>query len=205
MIVSIRGILQARGVDFLTIDVGGVGIQVFVPTSTLSTVGNLGDDVKLHTYLHFKEDALALYGFSFEEELRICRMLLNVAGMGPRTSLNALGVASPSTIVAAPQVRRQYVVQRGDNLWRISEAPAREHNQNIFQVMLVTKDLNQHAFIKDNINLLLSGATLDLPTLHDIEHGSVSETVLVSEIKKQNAAWAMHKDKSSQVALEVPE
>ena len=114
-------------------------------------------------------------------------------------------MAVQQKVVAAPQVRRQYVVQRGDNLWRISEQPAREHKQNIFQVMLVTKSLNTHAFIKDNINLLLSGATLDLPTLHDIEHGSVSETVLVSEIKKQNAAWAMHKDKSSQVALEISE
>lgn len=101
MIASILGKLESRGPDHVVVSVGGLGILVFVPTSTQAALGDLGEDVRLHTHLYFKEDTIALYGFAAPEELRLFRLLLNVGGMGPKTSLNALSALTPSQFVTA--------------------------------------------------------------------------------------------------------
>lgn len=101
MIASIQGRLESRGSDHVVVNIGGLGIQVFVPTSTQAAIGGEGEDVRLHTHLYFKEDTLALYGFAALEDLRLFRLLLSVGGMGPKTSLSALSALKPSQLVSA--------------------------------------------------------------------------------------------------------
>lgn len=101
MIASIQGTVEARGPDFVVINVGGIGLRVFAPVSTLSSVGEPGSKVRLDTHLYFKEDTIALYGFLNQEELRLFQMLLDVAGMGPRTALSALSVMSAPALATA--------------------------------------------------------------------------------------------------------
>ncbi len=101
MIASIQGRLESRSSDHVVVNIGGIGIQVFVPTSTQAAIGGEGEDVRLHTHLYFKEDTLALYGFASVEDLRLFRLLLSVGGMGPKTSLNALSALKPSQLVSA--------------------------------------------------------------------------------------------------------
>ena len=96
-----QGKLESRGPDHVVVNVGGVGLLLFVPTSTQASLGNLGADVRLHAHLYFKEDTLALYGFTTAEDLRLFRMLLSVGGMGPKTSLSALSAMTPSQLVSA--------------------------------------------------------------------------------------------------------
>ena len=60
-----------------------------------------GKQVRLHTHLHFKEDALALYGFATPDQLRLFLLLMNVSGIGPRNALRMLSVMSPMDLVAA--------------------------------------------------------------------------------------------------------
>jgi len=69
MIASLCGKLESLGSNGAIINVGGIGFQVYLPTSTLSTLGAIGKEVKLHTYLHLREDNAALYGFASTEEL----------------------------------------------------------------------------------------------------------------------------------------
>lgn len=101
MIASVHGRLESRGPDHVVVSAGGLGYLVFVPTSTQAVLGDIGDDVRLHTHLYFREDTLALYGFASQEELRLFRLLLNVGGMGPKTSLNALSSLNPGQLVGA--------------------------------------------------------------------------------------------------------
>ena len=101
MIASVQGVLDAIGPDFALVNVGGVSLQVFVPTSTLANLGPAGRRVVLYTHLYFKEDTLALYGFLTPEEQRLFRMLLNVGGIGPKTAMSALSVMSPSEFATA--------------------------------------------------------------------------------------------------------
>jgi len=49
MISTLHGTLEALGSDWAIIDVNGIGFQVYMPTSTLSTLGTIGEEVHLHT------------------------------------------------------------------------------------------------------------------------------------------------------------
>lgn len=89
MIASLRGRMAARGENFLIVEVGGVGFQVYVPSPLLELI-TPGQEVRLFTHLHVRENELALYGFETEEELGLFNLLLGVNGVGPRTALTVL-------------------------------------------------------------------------------------------------------------------
>lgn len=60
-----------------------------------------GEQLFLHTWLVVREDALTLFGFSSEPELRVFGQLIAVSGVGPRSGLGVLSEMSPSDIVRA--------------------------------------------------------------------------------------------------------
>ncbi len=72
-----------------------------MPTSSLSSLGKIGEEVKLHTYLHLREDNAALYGFTSADELRLFQTLLGVSGLGPKLALAMLSAMSPDKLVLA--------------------------------------------------------------------------------------------------------
>ena len=101
MIASLNGKLEALNSDGAIINVGGIGFRVYMPTSTLSTLGSVGKEVKLHTYLHLREDNVALYGFASTDELGLFQNLISVSGLGPRLALAMLSSMSIERLVTA--------------------------------------------------------------------------------------------------------
>jgi holliday junction DNA helicase RuvA len=101
MIVSVHGRLEALGSNWAVIDIGGIGLQVFLPSSTLVNLGAIGSDVKLYTHLHLREDMMALYGFSSAEELALFQSLLGVSGIGPKLALAMLSAMSADRLAMA--------------------------------------------------------------------------------------------------------
>jgi len=95
MIAGLHGKLESLGSDWAIINVGGIGFQVYMPTSTLSTLGAIGEEVKLHTHFHLREDNATLYGFGSADELGLFQTLIGVSGLGPKLALamlSAMGV-----------------------------------------------------------------------------------------------------------------
>ena len=92
MIASIRGNVSARE-PVLVIDVGGMGFAVNVSARTAARMPERGEAVSLLTYLHVREDQLALYGFSTARERALFLLLLSVSGIGPRLALQLLSSA----------------------------------------------------------------------------------------------------------------
>lgn len=101
MIAQLQGVLAATGKDFVVIQVGGVGFQVFVPQTFLDLHGGPGQETNLFTHLHVRENELALYGCGSEEELALFRMLLSVSGIGPKVALAILSFLPPDRLRAA--------------------------------------------------------------------------------------------------------
>ena len=66
MISSLNGSISQVGEGNLVVEVGGVGMLVYVP-DPLSDQLSPGQNVFLHTYLIVRQDALALYGFDSPE------------------------------------------------------------------------------------------------------------------------------------------
>lgn len=107
MIAGLRGTVEGRTVDGLLVGVGGLILHVHVPTSVLAACPPVGERLFLHTYLHLREDSVALYGFGSEQERDVFRVLLGVNGVGPRVSmalLSSLGIARLGAAVAQEQI-----------------------------------------------------------------------------------------------------
>jgi Holliday junction DNA helicase RuvA len=113
MIASLRGTVESLGSDWAVIDVAGVGFQVYMPTSTLSELGAVGQEVRLYTHLHLREDNVTLYGFASADELALFQTLIGVSGLGPRLALamlSAMNVEQLSMAIATGSVDLLMVV-----------------------------------------------------------------------------------------------
>ena len=102
MITGVIGILEATGPDWVQVRVGGsVSFQIFVPSSNIPDLGNIGEEVRLHTRLYIRDDEAVLFGFSNAESLRLFHQLNGISGIGPRISLSLLSTLGPQSLVAA--------------------------------------------------------------------------------------------------------
>jgi Holliday junction DNA helicase RuvA len=100
MIRMVRGIVVARGKDYLVLDVHGIGYKVFVPEPAALSA-DINEELTLHTYLQVREDALNLYGFTDTEELAMFELLIGVNGVGPKVAMSALSVLNPDVLRSA--------------------------------------------------------------------------------------------------------
>ncbi len=101
MITNIHGILEASRVDHAIIRVGGFGIQVFAPSSTLNRLTEPGIQVSLYTHFHMREDGIALYGFWTEADRDAFEQLIGISGVGPKVALSLLSVMDASALYKA--------------------------------------------------------------------------------------------------------
>ncbi len=90
MIVRVTGILAEVGEGWVVLEVGGVGLQVHVPSPLLDRLPPPGQSLSLHTYLVVREDGWALYGFETLQGRTLFERLLAVNGVGPRVALALL-------------------------------------------------------------------------------------------------------------------
>lgn len=90
MIGRLRGTIVRLGVESVVLEVGGVGYEVVVPVRALVELPGVGEDAVLHTHLHVREDQLALYGFGTSDDRDLFRLLLGIAGVGPKVAVAIL-------------------------------------------------------------------------------------------------------------------
>lgn len=101
MIGSIKGKIILKTDKFLIVETNGVGYKINVSTETLSKNKKIGEETLLWTHTHVREDALDLYGFPDRKELEFFEMLISVSGIGPRSALAILGIATIETLSKA--------------------------------------------------------------------------------------------------------
>jgi Holliday junction DNA helicase RuvA len=101
MIAAVRGEVLVRRHDHVVIDAAGVGYRLAVSAETLKAVPATGRETFLHAELIAREDSLALYGFSSEEERDLFRLLISVSGIGPKVAIAALCGGSARDLMRA--------------------------------------------------------------------------------------------------------
>jgi Holliday junction DNA helicase RuvA len=101
MIAAVRGEVMVRRADHVVVDAGGVGYRLAVSSETLKAVPATGREIFLHAELIAREDSLALYGFSSEEERDLFRLLISVSGIGPKVAIAALSGGTPRDLLRA--------------------------------------------------------------------------------------------------------
>lgn len=99
MISRITGTLLQLDLKNAIIDVAGIGYKVHMGGETIEALaGNVGSSVSLFTYLAVRENSLDLYGFKNQETLNMFELLITVSGIGPKSAMGILAVASEHTI-----------------------------------------------------------------------------------------------------------
>lgn len=101
MLAYIKGTLEMKLTDYVVIDAGGLGYKVYMSTTGMEKLGNIGDKVKVYTYYRVREDDISIFGFNTNEELRMFELLLSVSGVGARTALTMIAVSEPSEFAIA--------------------------------------------------------------------------------------------------------
>jgi Holliday junction DNA helicase RuvA len=89
MIATLRGEISQIEDNALVVEVGGVGLRVFVPAPVRGRA-KVGETIFLFTHLVVREDALTLYGFESQADRELFNMLLGVDKVGPKVALSVL-------------------------------------------------------------------------------------------------------------------
>lgn len=98
MIAYLRGKILQKGHGFVIINTdSGIGYQVFIHSAKYAEV-QLGDQLELYIHHHVKEDAQNLYGFNNFAELLFFKLLISISGVGPKSALGVLAVATVDDI-----------------------------------------------------------------------------------------------------------
>lgn len=97
MFAYIKGSLEVKTTGYVVIDVNGVGYKIFMSETAIEKIGEIGEIVKVHTYLRVREDDMSLYGFNTNEELRMFELLLQVSGIGAKSAITILSNITPSS------------------------------------------------------------------------------------------------------------
>ncbi|MDE6111738.1 MAG: Holliday junction branch migration protein RuvA [Eubacterium sp.] len=101
MIYNVKGILTYIDAQFVVVECGGVGFKCFTTLNTSKSVGKIGSEVNLYTYLSVREDAMDLFGFSTVTELDAFKMLITVSGVGPKAAVSVLSELTPDRLALA--------------------------------------------------------------------------------------------------------
>lgn len=101
MISYLEGKILEKNEKFFTINIGSVGYRVFSHQRVLEKMPAIDQDVSIWTHLYVREDALDLYGFPDKEELEFFETLISVPGIGPKSALGILEVASVNNLKQA--------------------------------------------------------------------------------------------------------
>ena len=98
MFAYIKGKLEYKMIGYVIVDVNGIGYKVFMSESAIDKLGNVGEIIKIHTYVKVREDDV---GFNSAEELSMFELLISVSGIGAKTALGMLATLEPSKFALA--------------------------------------------------------------------------------------------------------
>jgi Holliday junction DNA helicase RuvA len=103
MIAALTGRLALKTPSSITLDVQGVGYEVFIPLSTFYSLPDLNESVSLRIHTHLREDAIHLFGFLTGQEKEAFILLTGISGIGPKLALSVLSALSVPDLVSAVQ------------------------------------------------------------------------------------------------------
>ncbi len=190
MFAYLKGILEIKTKGYIVIDVSGVGYKVFMSETAIDKLGEIGETIKVHTYLRVREDDMSLYGFNSNEELRMFELLLSVSGIGAKSAINILSNITPSSFALAvitddvnkikslpgigPKSAQRIILELKDkinkeeNTGNIANDEAEKHEANIEKVTEAISALQVLGYSKKEIEKALENIDKENLTIEEI-------------------------------------
>ncbi len=145
MFAYIKGNLEVKTNGYVVIDVNGIGYKIFMSETAINKLGQIGEIVKIHTYVRVREDDISIFGFNTNEELRMFELLLSVSGIGAKSALVILSNVSVSSFALAiinndvnllkklpgigPKTAQRVILELKDKLKKENEIVAKEDRE----------------------------------------------------------------------------
>jgi len=118
VIGKLRGTVDAYGEDWVIVDVGGIGYQVYCSARTLQALPRPGEAATLSIETYVREDMFRLYGFANELEREWFRLLQTVQGVGAKVALAVLGTLKPGELATAIALQDRATLARAPGVGR---------------------------------------------------------------------------------------
>jgi len=193
VIGRLRGLMAAKRVDRVVLDVGGVGYEVAVTPTGLADLPAVGEEAVLHTHLHVREDVLQLYGFASEDERGLFRLLVAVSGVGPKLAMAILATLRPD------ELRRAVLTDDTASLTAVPGIGTRSAQKLMLELRprleLPDTELSPNGTVAGDVRLALEGLGYQTAEIHQAMRDvpgdlSLEETLRLSlqELGKQRRA-----------------
>lgn len=195
MISYIRGELVSIEDDKVIVDVNGVGFGIFMPAQSMNLLPSVGEEVKLHTYMNVREDAMQLYGFLTRDDLQVFKLVIGVSGIGPKGGLGILSKLSADelrfavmahdvkTISSAPGIGKKtaekLIIELKDKL-SIEDVPTREEESVTTVAGHASNQVQAEA-----VQALVALGYGNSEALKAVKKVSISEDTSVEDVLKQ--------------------
>lgn len=164
MIAYIKGQLADVAQDSIVVDVAGIGYQIYVSGQVLERLPPVGREIKVHTYLQVREDAMTLFGFLTKDDLGIFKLMLGVGGIGPKGALAVLSVMTTENL--------RFAIL-GDDAKAIAKTPG----IGIKTAQRLILELKDKVSVED----ILSGQSDEMQTQSLMENSSMPDAASVKE------------------------
>lgn len=116
MLAYLDGILEHKGVNYVIIDVNGMGFKVYVPLRILPDMPDVQKRIRLYVHWHISEGFVALFGFCSSQEVDMFESLISVSGVGPRGAMALLDAFSCDQLLAAIAQQDAKVLSRAKGI-----------------------------------------------------------------------------------------
>ncbi|OYP37555.1 Holliday junction branch migration protein RuvA [Lachnotalea glycerini] len=98
MISYIKGNIIEIEEDLIIIEANNIGYNIRISNQTAASLPGIGQEIKIYTYMHVREDAISLFGFMTRDDLKVFKLLIGVSGIGPKGGLAVLSALSADDI-----------------------------------------------------------------------------------------------------------
>ncbi len=139
MISHLRNTILEKEASTIVLDVGGVGYSVELATNDPSSIGQVGNEATIYTYLHVRDDGWQLFGFSEKEEKSIFEKLISISGIGPKLALSILSSYS------IDDFKKAIAIEDADFLASVPRLGSKNAKRIILELKgkLLTEDIHQ--------------------------------------------------------------
>ena len=195
MISYIRGELVSIDEDKVIVDVNGVGFGIFMPAMAINLLPQIGSEIKLHTYMNVREDAMQLYGFLSRDDLHVFKLVIGVSGIGPKGGLGILSKLSADelrfavmahdvkTISSAPGIGKKtaekLIIELKDKL-SIEDVLTRKESENLSTISHTSNQTQAEA-----VQALVALGYSNADALKAVKKVTISDETSVEDVLKQ--------------------
>jgi Holliday junction DNA helicase RuvA len=145
MLSYISGKIKYKTENSLIILAGGLGYEVFGNGKIVEKY-KVGDDAELFLYQDVREDTLNLFGFESYPALSLFKHLVSVSGIGPKSAMSILEIASVQEIIISIQNNDPHLLTKVSGVGKKTAERVVLELKNKFDSMTDAENKNREQF-----------------------------------------------------------